>query len=77
MRNQCYPSMTSLLNEAFNLRSAVVVNHTLREIVAFDLEKFDPRNARPTKGSLTHFFITHMDYTPASARAHFRAVRPE
>ncbi|KAI1377191.1 GA4 desaturase [Hypoxylon crocopeplum] len=76
--SQYYPSITSLLKEQLGVRSAVVINSTLRDIPAPDLSTFDPENPRPTTGSrsLSPFFIAHSDYTPAAARAHLRAMTP-
>ncbi|KAI0144696.1 GA4 desaturase [Pestalotiopsis sp. NC0098] len=74
MNSQYYPSMVSLLKEKLNVRSAVIINHTLRDIPSTEDHYVDPKNPRPTGKSLAPFFIAHSDYTPAAARAHFRAM---
>ncbi|ETS77293.1 hypothetical protein PFICI_11167 [Pestalotiopsis fici W106-1] len=78
MSSQYFPAMVSLLKERFQLRSAVIINHTLRDVSsAQEDHHVDPKNPRPKGKSLAPFFLAHSDYTPAAARAHFRAMTPQ
>ncbi|KAH8680574.1 GA4 desaturase [Xylariales sp. PMI_506] len=76
LRDKYYPSIASLVKKAFGLRSAVVINHTMRGVTE-QLGTGDP-NDRKFRGQtdLAPFFVTHADYTAAGARAHFRAMTP-
>ncbi|KAM0817769.1 putative GA4 desaturase [Seiridium cardinale] len=77
MYSEYYPSIVSLLKERLNVRSAVVINHTLRDVSVQEAHHVDPKNPRPVGKSLAPFFLAHSDYTPAAARAHLRAMTPE
>ncbi|XXG93994.1 hypothetical protein Hte_000245 [Hypoxylon texense] len=79
LASRYYPSIIALLKAQLGARSVVVINSTLRDIPAPNLDGFDPGNPRPTTGagSLGPFFIAHSDYTPGAVRAHLRAVRPD
>ncbi|KAJ7503132.1 GA4 desaturase [Mycena galericulata] len=74
MNAQYYPSIVSLLKKTLDIRSAVVVNHTLRDVAERDPSTFDPKNPRKGADSQPPFFIAHSDYTPGGARAHLRAM---
>lgn len=76
MNSEYYPSIVSLLKDRFKLRSAVVINHTLRDVLSLTGHHVDPKNPRPVGKSLAPFFLAHSDYSPAAARAHFRAMTP-
>ncbi|KAF7528061.1 hypothetical protein G7054_g10263 [Neopestalotiopsis clavispora] len=76
MSAQYFPAMVTLLKESLGLRAAVVINHTLRDLPSQEDTHVDPKNPRPKGKSLAPFFIAHSDYTPAAARAHFRAMTP-
>ncbi|KAJ9610019.1 hypothetical protein H2200_006349 [Cladophialophora chaetospira] len=72
-----WPELVSMLKSQLGVRSAVAVGSTVRDIQENDPDEFDHKLPRRFLGkSLQPFFIVHGDYTPAGARAHFRAVVP-
>ena len=68
-----WPEITALLRETFGVRTAAIMNTTVRDVK--DAGPVDKKNPRFQK-SIPPFYIVHGDYTAEGSRSHLRAIVP-